>query len=87
MDAYATSKQSALAAAMALARETPRLRINAMEPGFTPATSLGTRRRECVRASADQNRRAGARAIAHAVREDPEHAEAGCTGAHRNTDQ
>lgn len=43
MDAYATSKQSTLAAAMALARETPRLRINAVEPGFTPATSLGSR--------------------------------------------
>jgi len=41
-DAYATSKQSTLAAAMALARETPRLRINAVEPGFTPATSLGS---------------------------------------------
>lgn len=43
MDAYATSKQSSLAAAMTLARETPRLRINAVEPGFTPATSLGSR--------------------------------------------
>ena len=43
MDAYATSKQSVLAAAMALARETPRLRINAVEPGLTPATGLGAR--------------------------------------------
>lgn len=40
-DAYATSKQAALAAAMALARETPRLRINAIEPGFNPTTGLG----------------------------------------------
>ena len=40
-DAYATSKQCILAAAMELARENPRLRINAVEPGFTPATDLG----------------------------------------------
>ncbi|MBL6939147.1 MAG: SDR family NAD(P)-dependent oxidoreductase [Alphaproteobacteria bacterium] len=40
-DSYATSKQAALAAALALARETPRLRINALEPGFTPNTGLG----------------------------------------------
>jgi NAD(P)-dependent dehydrogenase (short-subunit alcohol dehydrogenase family) len=39
-DAYATSKQSALATAMVFARETPRLRINAVEPGFSPATGL-----------------------------------------------
>ena len=43
MDAYATSKQCTLVAALALARETPRLRINAVEPGFTPGTRLGTR--------------------------------------------
>ncbi|HEX3920050.1 MAG TPA: hypothetical protein VHW60_22150 [Caulobacteraceae bacterium] len=29
-----------MAAALALARETPRLHINAVEPGFTPATGL-----------------------------------------------
>jgi NAD(P)-dependent dehydrogenase (short-subunit alcohol dehydrogenase family) len=40
-DAYATSKQAVLAAAMALARETPRLRINAIEPGLNPSTGLG----------------------------------------------
>ena len=40
-DAYATSKQSILAAALELARENPRLHINAVEPGFIPATSLG----------------------------------------------
>jgi NAD(P)-dependent dehydrogenase (short-subunit alcohol dehydrogenase family) len=40
-DAYATSKQCALAAAMEFARENPRLHINAVEPGFTPATALG----------------------------------------------
>jgi NAD(P)-dependent dehydrogenase (short-subunit alcohol dehydrogenase family) len=39
-DAYATSKLAILAAALALSRETPRLRINAVEPGFTPATGL-----------------------------------------------
>ena len=39
-DAYATSKQAVLAAAMAFARETPRLRFNALEPGFTPNTGL-----------------------------------------------
>jgi NAD(P)-dependent dehydrogenase (short-subunit alcohol dehydrogenase family) len=40
-DAYATSKQSILAAAMAFARETPRLHFNAFEPGVTPNTGLG----------------------------------------------
>ncbi len=40
-DAYATSKQCTLAAALEFARENPRLHINAVEPGFTPNTSLG----------------------------------------------
>jgi len=40
-DAYATSKQAILAAAMALARETPRLHVNAIEPGLSPTTGLG----------------------------------------------
>jgi NAD(P)-dependent dehydrogenase (short-subunit alcohol dehydrogenase family) len=40
-DAYATSKQAILAAAMAFARETPRLRFNAVEPGVNPSTGLG----------------------------------------------
>ncbi len=40
-DAYATSKQCNLATVMEFARETPRLRFNAVEPGFTPATGLG----------------------------------------------
>ena len=39
-DAYATSKQCNLATVMAFARETPRLRFNAVEPGFTPNTGL-----------------------------------------------
>jgi NAD(P)-dependent dehydrogenase (short-subunit alcohol dehydrogenase family) len=39
-DAYATSKQCELATVMAFARETPRLRFNAVEPGFNPATGL-----------------------------------------------
>jgi NAD(P)-dependent dehydrogenase (short-subunit alcohol dehydrogenase family) len=39
-DAYATSKQANLATAMAFARETRRLRFNALEPGFTPNTGL-----------------------------------------------
>jgi NAD(P)-dependent dehydrogenase (short-subunit alcohol dehydrogenase family) len=40
-DAYATSKQCNLAMVMVFARETPRLRFNALEPGFTPNTGLG----------------------------------------------
>ena len=40
-DAYATSKQSELAAALEFARETPRLHFNAVEPGFSPGTGLG----------------------------------------------
>ncbi len=38
--AYSTSKQCTLATAMEFARETPRLHINAVEPGFTPKTAL-----------------------------------------------
>ena len=40
-DAYATSKQAILAAALVFARENPRLHINAIEPGFNPSTGLG----------------------------------------------
>jgi NAD(P)-dependent dehydrogenase (short-subunit alcohol dehydrogenase family) len=40
-DAYATSKQCNLATVMVFARETPRLRFNALEPGFTPNTGFG----------------------------------------------
>lgn len=40
-DAYATSKQCALATALEFARQNPRLHINAVEPGFTPNTGLG----------------------------------------------
>ena len=39
-DAHATSKQRELATVLAFARETPRLRFNAVEPGFNPATGL-----------------------------------------------
>ncbi len=40
-DAYATSKQGPLAAALALARQYPRLRFNAVEPGVNPGSNLG----------------------------------------------
>jgi NAD(P)-dependent dehydrogenase (short-subunit alcohol dehydrogenase family) len=40
-DAYATSKQANLATVLALARESPRLRVNAVEPGFSPGSDLG----------------------------------------------
>ncbi|MNK94690.1 protochlorophyllide oxidoreductase [compost metagenome] len=40
-DAYATSKQCNLATVFAFAREVPRLRFNAVEPGFNPGTGLG----------------------------------------------
>ena len=40
LDAYATSKQAILAAAMSFARETPRLHFNAVEPGVNPTTAL-----------------------------------------------
>lgn len=39
-DAYATSKQCNLATVLAFAREMPRLRFNAVEPGFSPGTNL-----------------------------------------------
>lgn len=40
-NAYATSKQCELAAALEFARETPRVHFNAVEPGFAPGTDLG----------------------------------------------
>jgi NAD(P)-dependent dehydrogenase (short-subunit alcohol dehydrogenase family) len=43
MDAYATTKQNTLATALAFARETPRLRFNAVEPGLNLTTGLGGR--------------------------------------------
>lgn len=49
MDAYATSKQGNLATVLAFARETPRLRFNAVEPGFTPGSSLGREGNVAVR--------------------------------------
>lgn len=42
IDAYATSKQCLLAATLAFARETPRLHFNAIEPGITSGTGLGS---------------------------------------------
>jgi NAD(P)-dependent dehydrogenase (short-subunit alcohol dehydrogenase family) len=39
-DAYATSKQGNLATVFALAREHPRLRFRAVEPGVTPGSNL-----------------------------------------------
>ena len=40
-DAYATAKQGNLATVLAFAREFPRLRFNAIEPGFSPGSNLG----------------------------------------------
>jgi NAD(P)-dependent dehydrogenase (short-subunit alcohol dehydrogenase family) len=40
-DAYATSKQGNLATVFAFAREYPRLRFRAVEPGVTPGSNLG----------------------------------------------
>jgi len=48
-DAYATSKQCNLATVLAFARENPRLRFNAFEPGFTPNTGLGRQANAFVR--------------------------------------
>lgn len=42
VDAYATSKQCILAASMAFARNNPRLHFNAVEPGITRGTGLGS---------------------------------------------
>ena len=48
-DAYATSKQCNLATVLAFARENPRLRFNAFEPGFIPNTGLGRQANVVVR--------------------------------------
>ncbi len=61
-DAYATSKQCNLATVLAFARETPRMRFSAVEPGFNPGT--GPRpRRERRRPVSGQVRRRAARAL------------------------
>ncbi|WP_431075566.1 SDR family NAD(P)-dependent oxidoreductase [Microbacterium phyllosphaerae] len=39
-DAYATSKQGNLATVLSMARQVPRLRFRAVEPGFNPGSSL-----------------------------------------------
>ena len=67
-DAYATSKQCTLATAMAFARETPRLRFNAVEPGFTPTPASGARRQR-LRALSVEIHRSAARSAAHALHE------------------
>lgn len=41
VDSYATSKQCGLASTLGFARNIPRLRFNAVEPGITPGTGLG----------------------------------------------
>jgi NAD(P)-dependent dehydrogenase (short-subunit alcohol dehydrogenase family) len=41
MDAYATSKQGNLATVFSLARQHPRLRFRAIEPGVNPGSNLG----------------------------------------------
>lgn len=48
-DAYATSKQCTLATTLEFARENPRLHVNAVEPGFNPATALGREANASVR--------------------------------------
>lgn len=40
-DAYATSKQATLVTCLSFAREFPQIHINAVEPGFSPASNLG----------------------------------------------
>lgn len=47
-DAYATAKQCNLATALAFAREFPRLRFNAVEPGFSPRQQPRARREPCA---------------------------------------
>ncbi|GAA0942289.1 SDR family NAD(P)-dependent oxidoreductase [Kribbella koreensis] len=42
MDAYATSKQGNLATVFSLARQHPRLRFRAIEPGVNPGSNLGS---------------------------------------------
>ncbi len=42
MDGYATSKQGSLAAVFTLARQHPRLRFRAIEPGVNPGSNLGS---------------------------------------------
>lgn len=49
-DAYATAKQCNLATALAFAHEFPRLRVNAVEPGFSPGSSLGRDANPALRA-------------------------------------
>lgn len=49
-DAYATSKQGNLAAVLTLARQHPRLRFRAVEPGVTPGSNLSREMSAPIRA-------------------------------------
>ena len=68
-DAYATSKQCNLATAMAFARETPRLRFNAVEPGFMSEHRSRRRDANAFVRFLSKFRRSAARAAAHALHE------------------
>jgi NAD(P)-dependent dehydrogenase (short-subunit alcohol dehydrogenase family) len=86
LDAYATSKQAILAAAMTFARETPRLHFNAVEPGVTPSTALARDAGAFVPPSV-KNPHPAAGAAAPAVHQDFEHTEARRARNHENHDR
>jgi len=59
-DAYATSKQCNLATVLVFARETPRLRFNAVEPGFNRAPASAATRTSSSLSGEIRSRAAGA---------------------------
>ena len=84
-DAYATSKQCNLATVMTFARETPRLRFNAVEPSVNLTTGLARCQR--LRALSVEIHHSAARAAAHALHEVLEHPEASRTRDHQRPDR
>jgi hypothetical protein len=81
-DAYATSKQAILAAAMVLARETPRLQRDRAGP----ESNHRSRRRRCrrLRALSAEIHRPAPRAALHALHQDLEHSEASRARNHQD---
>ena len=86
-DAYATSKQALLAAALAFARENPRLHINAIEPGLNPATGLGAAEATALVRFVQRFVVPLYRAVAYALYQGTEHFEAGCARDHEVTNR
>jgi NAD(P)-dependent dehydrogenase (short-subunit alcohol dehydrogenase family) len=86
-DAYATSKQAILAAAMAFGRETLRLHFNAIEPGLNPTAGLGGSDVGAFVRFLQRFHHPDPRATTHPLLQDLEHSEASRARDFQNHDR